>query len=82
MASIAKVSIDELKGKIFKKIDYSYSDISDAEIMNIKMKSEKYKKKLGKFLSKKEIKYIVSDDICDVANIDGKNLLKSIFLFQ
>ena len=79
MAGIAKVSIGELKGKIFKKIDYSYSDISGTEIMNIKIKSEKYKKKLGKLLLKNGIKYVVSDDFGDVANVDGKSLIKSIY---
>lgn len=79
MASIAKVSTDELKGKIFKKIDYSYSIISGIEMMNIKIKSEKYKKKLGKLLLKNRIRYVVSDDFDDVANVDGKSLIKSIY---
>ena len=79
MAHIATVAFDDFKGKFFKKIDYSYSDISGAEVLNIKIKSQKYKKKLLKMLSKNGIKYIVSHDCDGIANTDGHALLKSIY---
>lgn len=79
LAYVANISVDEFKGKFFKKIDYSYSDISGFEILNIKIKSQKCKKKLDKILSKNGIKYIVSDNCDGVANTDGQALLKNIY---
>ncbi len=79
MAHIATVILSNFKGKLFKKIDYSYSDISGTEILNIKIKSQKCKKKLLKMLSKNGIKYIVSRDCDGIANTDGQALLKSIY---
>lgn len=79
MAHIATVILSNFKGKLFKKIDYSYSDISGVEILNVKIKSEKYKKKLNKLISKNSVKYIVSDDCDGVQNTDGQALLKSIY---
>ncbi len=79
MACVATVSADSFDGKLFKKTDYSYYDISGVEIMDIRLKEAKYKNKLLKILEKNKIKYVVSRDFPDISNIDGNNLVKSIY---
>ena len=79
MAHIATVTLSELKGKLFKKFDYSYSDISGVEILNVKIKSQKYRRRILKMLSKNNVKYVVSNDCEGISNTNGTELLKRIY---
>ena len=79
MAKVARICVGEFKNKFFKKIDYSYFDISGVEILDITIKAEKYKNRLNKFLKKNGVKYAVAPFDTDVASVYGKELIRNIY---
>ena len=76
MARVALASVDE---GLRKKIDYNFSNIAGVEVLSIKVRSKKHKKKVNKLLYKNNIKYLIAYELNFENNIDGRELINSIY---